>query len=65
MSHLVFVLAQLDVVQVSAQSGGLQPQPALVQPRLQLLTVEEELKQLQLSLQLSPPGGGRGGEETC
>ena len=53
--NLVFVLSQVDVVQVSSESGCLQPQPALIQPRLQLLTVIEELKQPQLSLQLPPP----------
>lgn len=55
-ANLVFVLGQLDVVKVSSESGRLQPQPALIQPGLQLLAVIEELKQPKLSLQLSPPG---------
>lgn len=54
-AHLVFVLGQLDVADVSAQSSRLQPQPALVQPGLHLFTVTEELKQPELSLQLFPP----------
>lgn len=60
-AHLVFVLVQLDVVQVPSESGRLQGQPALVQPRLQLLAVVEELKQPELRLQLPPPARG---EET-
>ena len=51
----MIVLGQLDVAEVSSQSGRLKSQPALPQPRLQLLAVMEELKQPQLSLQLSPP----------
>lgn len=54
-AHLVFVLGQLDVADVSAQTSGLQPQPALVQPGLHRLTVMEELQQPELSLQLFPP----------
>lgn len=54
-AHLVFVLGELDVVKVSSEYSRLQPQPALIQPGLQLLTVIEELKQPKLSLQLSPP----------
>lgn len=64
-AHLMFVLGQLDVVDVSSESGRLQPQPALIQPGLQLLTVIEELKQPELSLQLPPPDKGeerRGGQ---
>lgn len=54
-AHLVFVLGELDVVKVSSEYSRLQPQPALIQPGLQLLTVIEELKQPKLSFQLSPP----------
>lgn len=53
--HLVLLLSQLILVEVSSEAGGLQPQPAFIEPGLQLLTVIEELKQFQLSLQLFPP----------
>lgn len=56
--HLVFVLRQMDVVQVSSESRRLQAQPAFIHPRVQFLTVMEEFKQPQLNLQLSPPGRG-------
>lgn len=52
--HLVLVVVELDVVEVSSKSG-LQPQPALIEPGLQLLTVVDELKHPELSLQLLPP----------
>jgi len=58
----VFVLGQLDVDQVSSESGRLQPHPVLVEPVLHLVTVREELKQPQLSLQLLPPSEGGEGE---
>lgn len=62
--HLVLLLGQLNVAEVSSKAGALQPQPALIQPGLKLLAVIEELKQPQLSLQLPPPErrGGRGKE---
>lgn len=63
MAYLVLVLAQLDLVQVSSESGRLQPQPVFIQPGLQLLTVIEEFKQPQLSLQLPPPERGEEEEE--
>lgn len=53
-SHLVLVVVELDVVEVSTQSG-LQPQPALVEPGLQLFTVVDPLEHLEMSLQLPPP----------
>lgn len=52
--HLVLVVVELDVVEVSSKSR-LQPQPALIEPGLQLLTVVDELKHPELSLQLLPP----------
>lgn len=50
----MLVVVVLDVVEVSSKSR-LQPQPALVEPGLQLLTVVGELKHPELSLQLLPP----------
>lgn len=52
--HLVLVAVELDVVEVSPQSS-LKPQPALIEPGLQLLTVVDQLKHLELGLQLLPP----------
>lgn len=57
-AHLMFVVVKLDLVEVSSKSSCLHPYPALIQPGLQLLTVMEELKQLELSLQLLPPDIG-------
>lgn len=57
-AYLMFVVVKLDLVEVSSKSCCLHSYPALIQPGLQLLTVMEELKQLELSLQLLPPDIG-------
>lgn len=60
--HLVLLVVQLDVVEVSSQSS-LQPQPALIEPGVQLLAVVDELKHPELSLQLLPPENTAAQEE--
>ena len=51
----MFLDGQLDLAEVAPQAGSLEAEPPLVYPRLQLITVVEELKPSQLDLQLLPP----------